>query len=151
MCGTVEVGDDLNVVTQPIIGQLLEFGGRERVGVHERRGARVLKVCVQAQRKRVDFEGRGAPNGIFQDFQMVEMHLLVPENFPVFNVRPVHELCFGQRKRRAGNFNHLNQRFRSIEQARRSIGNNGDSIFCEREFVCLAGQCRLVTVLGIAN
>ena len=67
-------------------------------------------MSIHAQRKGVDFEERGAPNRIFQNLQMVQMCLLVPEDFAVFDVRPIHDFGFRQREVRARDLDQLYQR-----------------------------------------
>ena len=108
-------------------------------------------MSIHAQRKGVDFEERGAPNRIFQNLQMVQMCLLVPEDFAVFDVRPIHDFGFRQREVRARDLDQLYQRLRPIEQPGRRVSHYGDSILRERELVRLLCQCRPISVLGIAH
>ena len=93
---SVQKGDDLNIISQAIVRQLLKLGRRQSMGLHQGWCALVLKMSLQLDGEAIDFEKCRLPDGPFQHIQMVQVMSVVPVNFAELQIRPVHNLTFGQ-------------------------------------------------------
>lgn len=124
--GSVQIGNDLDLVLQTIIGELLQFVWRQRIGLNQSRRALVLEMAVQLNDKAVDLEKRRLPHGAFQLAQAFQVVGIVPIDEAQREIRPVHDLAFRIPESPIALSQKLDQSFNSIKQAGRGIGRQAN-------------------------
>ena len=65
----VQIGNDLDVVVQPVIGQLLELRWGERIGLDQRRRMLVLEMAFEFDGESVDLVESRLAHRLFQNGQ----------------------------------------------------------------------------------
>ena len=117
----VQVGDELHVMAQAVIGQFLKLGGRERVRLHQGRRAPVLEVALQLEGESVHLEERRLPDGLLQRFDAVEMMGIVPVKLAHLKVGPVFDFAFGEHEGAVARLQQLHESHDAVVQAGRRV------------------------------
>src|SRR5258708_6379696 len=118
---TVEVWDHLDVVSQAVIGQLLQLSRRERLRFDQRRRALVLEMSFQLDHETVDLEKRSLPDRMPQSFGTIEVMGIVPINMAELEVGPVFDMSLGKQKGAVAPLQQMHESSDSIEEPRRRI------------------------------
>ena len=147
----VQVGDELHVMAQAVIGQFLKLGRRERVRFYQGGSARVLEVALQLEGEAVHLEERRLPDGLLQDVDAVEMMRVVPVKLAHLKVGPIFDFAFGEQEDAVARLQQLYESHDAVVQAGRRVGGDRHPIAAQFHLVCLLRQRIAVAILRLAD
>src|SRR2546423_11833020 len=151
MRGRIQVWNKLHVITQRIVGELLQFCARQRERVNDRRSGLVLEVPFKLDSKSIDFKGCRLPHSVLQDVKALQVMGVIPINDTQLNIRPIDYLPFRKPEATLSTPDQLKKSLHAIKKSRSGTGCDLYAFRTESQAVCLCSNRSTVSVGGLSD